>query len=477
MSSFILSHQIGRVETGSRTGNVDFNLLILAAFVIDLATPILITNGILPAAVRWMSQALLMLVIGLAYARMMTFDRIPVAALLIAGVAVVGASSAIFHRQGILETVWGLWRFLEFPLVGLFIYLAPTWSIKFPDRLFKVLVWILGVEVLFQVIQYLTGEPIGDHLAGSFGRFGVGPLLLYIALLLSLAFGRWLVSERWASLAIVLILGMISSVLGSMRIYPFIAILMAIFAIANNLFRKGRLLRVGYYLALVGVVVVLFGVGYNQLAPSAKQIPFEDYLNLENLNEIFGRYHRRDQVDIVTVDVGRNYALSYGWESIQKDPLTFIFGYGIGARGESVTLGTAGVGFEENFLGQQSLTSLLVILQEMGLFGIFVVLGFTVWVVRTIYRDIRRFPESHATEIRYGLLFFSLLWPIWLWYKTVLTFRVPMLLYWVCLGYVLYHAKKQESVEDGQEMKTWSELGSLSRRMDPLPVSAKSEAG
>lgn len=43
--------------------------------------------------------------------------------------------------------------------------------------------------------------------------------------------------------------------------------------------------------------------------------------------------------------------------------------------------------------------------------------------------------------MRYGLILFSLLWPLWLWYGLTWNFRLPMEFYWVILGYVMYEAR------------------------------------
>ena len=69
--------------------------------------------------------------------------------------------------------------------------------------------------------------------------------------------------------------------------------------------------------------------------------------------------------------------------------------------------------------------------------GLLTLAGFVIWIVVRLIRDIRRDPDAQLTEVRYGLLFFSALWPVWLWYSTAWTMRVPMLAYWFLLGYVL----------------------------------------
>lgn len=431
------------IDKQSSILQINFNYLIFLAFAIDLITPIFITHGILPTSVRWVSHAALFGAIALAFARMLAFDRIPYGAWVIAGVSAIGFATALYHGQGVLPTAWGWWKLYEFPLVGLFVYLSLDLSKKFPDRLIKSSIVILGLEVIIQIFQYLTGEPIDDHLAGTFGRHGVGPLLLFIVLVLCFVLGRWLVGGNWTWIIIVLGLGTISSVLGSMRIFPFAMVALGLLSFVLSFVKKKQIVRIGAYAAIIVGVSIIFGFLFNRFVPSAQEIPFEEYLNLDSLDKIFSRYKRVENYEEVRVDAGRNYSLIYGWKSIQNDPITFAFGMGIGARTESVALGVSGIGFLDTSLGQSSLTSILVLIQEMGLFGIVIAIGFMAWISIVMYRDINRFPDSKANELRYAVLLFSLLWPLWLWYKTVLVYRVPMLLYWVCIGYVLHDSYKR----------------------------------
>ena len=135
-------------------------------------------------------------------------------------------------------------------------------------------------------------------------------------------------------------------------------------------------------------------------------------------------------------DIGRLDAVKIGWNSITKDPVTFLFGYGLGTRSESQSLGTAGVALVSGGMGLSVGTSLLVMMQEMGSIGLTLLVIFWLWLLLALWRDIQRYSDLQATGLRYGLLLFSLCWPIWLWYATSWTSRVPMLLYWISLGYV-----------------------------------------
>lgn len=423
----------------------DFNNLLLIAFIVDLTAPFLVWKGFLPASIRWLSHLSLAIIVAVAYARMMAFDHVPLAIWLIAAISLITLTTAMIQSQGVLETLWGWWRFFEFPLVGIYVYLSPKWPDKFPEWVIKGGVWILGFEVMVQVVQYLTGQPIGDHLAGTFGHFGVGPLMLFLMVMLCLALGRWIHSGAWKYLTLVLLLSMVSSVLGALRIFPFTVVALGMLSIGAYAVLKGQLLKLAIYSAVFAGVIVSFVFAFNTLVPSKYTNPFNQLLQADTLIKYFNRFQENTYSESQGYDVGRNYALSYGWETISASTDTLIFGQGIGARGESTTLGTSGLGFAEEGIGQQTRTSLLVLMQEQGLMGLIATGLFIVWVVWRNVMDIRQFPQSDVNQFRFALMIFSVFWPLWLWYKTVLGFRVPMLIYWVLLGYVLYEARQSRS--------------------------------
>jgi hypothetical protein len=196
----------------------------------------------------------------------------------------------------------------------------------------------------------------------------------------------------------------------------------------------------------VGIALVGFVKVYDVIVPGAESTPIETYL--ESPTALIDYLDRADKSKVSSskgyyYDIGRNFALVYGWRTIQRDPLTFTLGLGLGARGESKTLGTAGTGLTSGHLGLATGTSLLVIMQETGVVGMITLACVLLWITVTLIRDIRKAPYSETAALRYGLLLFTLLWPVWLWYNTAWTLRVPMLLYWGTLGYVLSEAHRQ----------------------------------
>lgn len=416
------------------------SLLFVLALATDLLTPFLIWKGILPAYTRWLSHAALVTMMIAAYARMMVFDRIPGAVWALVWVSVTGIAVAMLRGQGIVATAWGWWIMFQYPLVALYAYLQPHWPERFPQLLRMACVAILSAEVVVQIGQYLTGEPPGDNLAGTFGKHGTANLVVFIVLVLCLALGRWLASGRWKTLLLVLALGSVSSVLGEIKLFPVAALATGMATVVIYVFQRRQLRKVGQYAILMGAVVWVFFGAYDAVVlPARGTRPLEAYLDPATLAEYlgglapapdtgsyYGRYH-----------VGRNYALSYAWDAISRDTTTFLFGWGLGARGESRTLGTAGLALLQGSLGLTTGTSLLVMMQEMGLVGMVLLAGLILWAVVRLWTDIRTDPLSDAAELRYALLLFSVLWPLWLWYASVWVFRVPMLIYWAALGYVL----------------------------------------
>jgi hypothetical protein len=240
-------------------------------------------------------------------------------------------------------------------------------------------------------------------------------------------------------------LGIISSVLGEVKF--FLPASLAILGLGAVIFiiQTGQFWKLGAFVVLIGTVFLLFIAGYNTFVPGADRIPLETYLlDSETLNVYTNALHRSSHHESDVYHMGRSLAIKYGWETINRDPLTLFFGLGIGARAESVTLGTAGLAYGHTSRIMTRRSSLLVLMQEMGILGLIAVVVYIFWITNKLIGDIRRDPHSPAVGLRYGLILFTLLWPIWLWYSTFLNHEVAMMLYWISLGYVLGLSKRQQ---------------------------------
>ncbi len=415
-----------------------YDIFLVAILATELLTPYLVWVGILPGLVRWVTDLALLAIVGLTLMRMLLLDKIPQAVLLILGVTIVGAIVAFFEGQALPATIWGWWIMFRYPIIGIYAYLKPHWPENFSARLLKALVWLLGIEVVFQTLQYLAGEPPGDHLAGVFGGYGTATLLLLILLTTSLALGQWLTNGDWRMLGIVMLLGTISSTLGEMKLFPVFVVMLAGLALVIHMIRGQQMQRmvlfVSLFLIAVAVFVILFNAVVAEQVSGQKRI--EEYvLESDTLNSyLFGK-----QISSSTGEsyFGRGFALQLGWQILQRDGPTFLFGMGLGSRGESRALGIVGEGLRKGHYGLYTGTGILVMMQEVGMAGIFVFVAFLIWFIVRMYHDAKRDPETPDTVIRYGLLLFSTMWLFWLWYVAVWDSSVPMLLYWGLMGYIL----------------------------------------
>jgi hypothetical protein len=417
-----------------------FFLLVVVTLATDLFFPYLIWKEIIPDTLRWISHASIALMIFVTYSRMMVFDHFPKVAWLIICISLISGFVAFMNNQGPLATLWGWWTMFQYPFVGLFAYLQPSWPKKFPKRIVNFLIAILCIEVVIQFGQYVLGERPGDNLAGLFGWHGTGNLVIFILLVLSFALGAWLAKGNWLILVFVLVVGAISSVLGEIKLFPFAAAGLGVLSIFFIILRKRSIGRLIPYTALLAGILAVFFISYNAIVPAAQTRPLESFFETQTLGTYLEHANKIIVGDQYYYDVGRNYALSYAWDKITEDGQTFLIGLGLGARGESQTLGTAGVGILGGELGITTGTSLLVILQEVGIVGFLILGSFFLWLGMRLFRDIRADPRSNLTVLRYGILLFSMLWPLWLWYGNVWVFRVPMLIYWVVIGYLLSHS-------------------------------------
>jgi hypothetical protein len=416
-----------------------FPILILAlAVATDLISPWLIMRGSMPASLRWISHGIIALLIFWAILRMLAFRQFPGIIGLITFVSLAGIANSILRGQSLTITVWGWWLFFQFPIVGIFTYLQPGWPGKFSRWLTWTCVFLLAVESLFQVYQYLRGYVPGDQLGGTFGRNGTGNLYLFVLLVLCLGLGEWLAHRDSRPLFIAMICGMVSSTLGEMKIFLPVTLVLSCLALGIYILQAKNLWKAIPFSFLVGIIFILFLTLYNTVIPAARQQSLQSFIS--DTSSVVGYLNastRFVEGQNTYTDIGRNYALVYGWKQISQDPITLVFGFGLGARSESSSLGIAGQGLSQGELGLSTGTSLLVLMQEQGVSGLAILIGFFVFIIVSLYREIRRQPASNANGLRYGLILFSMLWPLLLWYNTAWVARVAMLFYWGSLGYVM----------------------------------------
>jgi hypothetical protein len=355
--------------------------------------------------------------------------------ILIFSITLIWGAVALFEGQDIGTTLWGWFRFFKYPFIGLFVYLIERWPPHFARWAFRFCVWLLAFEVAVQLIQFASGVTPGDSLAGTFGWKGVSDLSMLVFFVVCLGFGHWLATNKWTWMLAAVALGLAASMLDVTKFYiPAVAVL-ALAALVVYVVRGGQLRPMFHYVLLFfvagAIAIPLFNA---HIAKTRGLKRLQQYLSPESIEAYI--FNDGDGDEDGQYNLGNGLALIYGWQTLNRDYTTLLFGYGLGSRTASVVLGIAGRSLEEDLYGGASGTGLLAIMQEFGLLGIALFLSFNAWIVFTLFRDAKRNSDHHLAAIQFGLVLFTLFWPMWLWYTKPWIAGVMMILYWGMLGYV-----------------------------------------
>jgi hypothetical protein len=187
-------------------------------------------------------------------------------------------------------------------------------------------------------------------------------------------------------------------------------------------------------IVILGLAVISFVLVFNFAADTISASEIDVFLDPTVLGNYLGGY---DSSVIGVYKTGRNFEAMYAWDKNLQDPLTFLFGRGIGSRAESSVLGISGE-YSETSLDSTSLRkSLAVLLLETGFIGMLTLAFLCLGLIMTLYKIARPLGNTDMAAIQYGLLVFSALWPLWLWYQPIWSQPIPMLLYWTSLGFAL----------------------------------------
>lgn len=408
--------------------------LIIGLFLAELLVPALIYFGA-PGALDFVLELIAAGILVVALLYMLARNHFPAPFWIILAATLIWAMVAIFEGQSTAATAWGWWKFFKYPLIGIYAYMAVRWPPNFARWLPRFLVAVMAFQVAFQLLQYALGEPAGDSLAGTFGIKGVGPQTMFNLFVIALAFGHWTITRQWKLLILALALGFVSSMLNVTKVYIPFVVMMGVVTIILHLIRGGQFRQLAVYIFVFAALAVAAVPIFNNFIASARGLQtLQEYLQPENID----RYLYTDGAgdDDGKYNLGRGLSVTYAWQLLQRDMTTTLFGMGLGSRSSSTGLGIEGVGLETDLYGGAGGTGLLILLQEMGLVGIVGFVAFTLWMVVAWARDARRYDDTDLKVLQFGLILYTLLWLVWLWYQKPWTFGVLMSTYWLTVGYV-----------------------------------------
>lgn len=411
-----------------------FRLLALLMF-IELIWPFLLWQAGLKQRADFTKDIVAGVVIAVTILFILVRDRLPAAVLLMVGITFVWGLVAVFENQPITATLWGWWRLFKYPLILVFAYLVPRWPPNTARFIFRFCVVVLAMEVGVQLFQLAGGAPPGDSLAGTFGNKGVGAYTLFIFFVACIGLGHWLATGQWKTMILVLALGLAGSMLSVTKFYVFAVAVMGVVAVVFHLVRGGRFRHLFLYVMLFVMAGAVFVPVYNNFIAATRGLkPLQEYMTR---GAIEGYLFKDDKAtDDGQYKLGRGAAITYAWQQIRRDWTTTLFGYGMGSRTYSDTLGLSGATLEDDLYGGGGNTSLGIWIQEYGLVGMFLFLSLNIWIMVKLFRHARATADPYQATLAYGLILFTFLWPMWLWYHKAWLFGVMMILYWVTLGFL-----------------------------------------
>ncbi len=409
--------------------------LLAILFITELIVPFVLWQAGLPASTDVLKEVVAAAIIGVLFAFILLRDRIPGAILLILGITLIWGILALLEGQALSATGWGWWRLFKYPLIGVFAYLVPRWPADFARWFFRFCVGLLIFEIGVQLVQFALGATPGDSLAGTFPWKGVGPFNMFVFFVVCLGFGHWLATHQAKWLLLTIALGTVGSMLSVTKFYLMALAVLGVLALVIHLVRGGRFKQLFLYVVLFGLSVAIFLPVYNTFIATTRGLkPLQEYMTLESIEGYLFNDGKGDEDG--KYNLGRGLAITYAWQQIANDPVTMMFGYGLGSRTSSTALNVSGRGLDDDIYGGVITATLGTWIQEFGVLGMALFLCLNLWMCWKMIRHARYTNDPYLATLEYGLTLFTLMWPIWLWYQKPWVSGVMMVLYWVGIGYV-----------------------------------------
>lgn len=419
--------------------------LLAVLFLVETIIPFFIWLGF-PGALDFIGEIIAGFMALVVVLHMLAKDNFPIGVFVVLAMTLIWGMVALFEGQDVVATAWGWWKMFKYPVVGLYAYLMVPWPKDFPRWALKFLIGLMLVEVGVQLLQYAMGEPPGDSLAGTFGPKGMGPQTLFNFLVIALAFGNWMVTRTWKWLLLSLAAGLAASLLNLTKFYIPAIVIMGIAAVGLSLIRGGQFRQLWLFVFLFAGLLAIFVPVFNTFIADARDLPrLQEYLEPERLDKYLNNDGKGD-VD-GQYNLGRSLSVSYAWNTIRKDMTSTLFGMGLGVRSYSTGLGIQGIAAETDLYSRLSGTSLLTLLQELGVVGLLLMGLLNFWVMWALFRDAKSHNDDDLQVLEYGLILFSLLWLVWIWYQKAWFHATLNISYWVLLAYCFHRIKlhKQEA--------------------------------
>jgi hypothetical protein len=403
------------------------NALLFIALASDVAYPLLSWKLGLPEQFRLVSQAAILILVIIGLFRSLRLRNFPFVWLMLAMWLIFSSIQALTAGQSFGATVLGLYVWLRYPLLGLYAYTRPKRFPEFDRHIYSAVLFLVGLNLLIQVAQFVGGEIPGDNLAGFWGLKGSNNLASFICVALAIAFGNWIIKGPSRGLWILIGMSIISSVLAETKIFLVVIALTGILAILLYSYKRKRILS-GVSLSILLLISSVVFIQLYDVIFHPQGAGLSSYLRLDNLIAYLSTSNQNNG----TISyIGRWVQFGYTWKLINQTPTTLLIGLGIGSLETSRSLGVSGVTLLTSSLGVFGANTLTALIGDFGLIGIIVMFILFTRIALSLF-SIRSDQDQEALNI--GLAIFICTLPLWMFYMYIWVTPITMLIFWFGVG-------------------------------------------
>lgn len=292
-------------------------------------------------------------------------------------ITVVNIVSVLYNRVDLINIIWGMRIYYRFPLflVGCIMFLNQ----EIFDVIWKIMLGVVCAQILLTTYQCFILQLHVDLIGGTFGMNGTGLLVQFFAMMLLIAYLRYLEGKcSIATIYFVAIAGLYVSLLneGKAIIVFDITILIVI------LFQNGITLKKIGWLSLIAIITYgayyLLGIIY----PA-----FKDFLSMDALNQ----YVFSDSYGGIAI----NRLNGPAYFSKYFDNMQDLFGIGLGNAAASQYPVLQGDYYQRFYSTGYNWFYIAYVYIESGYLGLYLNIGFYLSFLLTAYTMRNRIPHHY----------------------------------------------------------------------------------
>jgi len=417
----------------------------------DLIFPFFIWKYNFPIILKSIPYLLcLIIVLQVIFRRVFISIKLTGSFLIILLISIQGIIVSFLNSQNVYIIIYAWFVLFRGPLIAYYFKDQYKFGNDYVKILIQILLMIIIFELCFQLYEYLEGSFNMDQRGGSLGEWSTQYLIILEILCLSIMIGFALFKGKYLLLTVSSILVSFSSLLGEMKLFPYAIFIMAIlsiiiYVILNRKESKTKIFRtVGIFSLIMIVPLFIYLSLYNKFILPTAGKTFVEISAPKFIKQQETSVQKDTQGNY---DVGRTTGIIYVFNQIKTNPVTMIFGEGIGSRSESKSLHILGKSLEKGAITGLTRSSLIIIFSELGIIGILLLFFSMINVIFKLFKMLLHNIQIETACLIFGLLIFTILAPVWLWYGTSWTYPLVLYLYWINIGYIFnrYNTSKMNT--------------------------------